>query len=159
MTRTETPSTPSVASDLQDERIRHRENGLAGLISETIGKIRGGDLGVLPVVLGVVVIWTIFQSLNSSFLSSANLVNLLMESSAVGVIALGVVCVLLVGEIDLSVGSISGLAAAVLAVAFVKYELPIGIAILAAIGAGALIGYFYAQIYTRFGVPSFEVGS
>ena len=82
-------------------------------------RIRGGDLGPLPVVLGLVVIWTVFQLLNPVFLSSENLVNLTMQCAAIGTIALGIVLVLLVGEIDLSVGSVSGLAAAVLAVSFV----------------------------------------
>src|SRR5699024_1830167 len=93
----------------------------------------------------------------SAFLSSANLSNLLMESSAVGVIALGVVCVLLVGEIDLSVGSVSGLAASILAASFVKHGWPIAAAIAAAILAGSLIGAFYAQFHSRFGVPSFVI--
>lgn len=82
-------------------------------------RLRGGDLGLLPVLAGLVVIWVVMQILNPIFLSSANLTNLALESVPVGIIALGVVCVLLVGQIDLSVGSISGLGAAVLAVLFV----------------------------------------
>ncbi|WP_375001180.1 sugar ABC transporter permease [Aeromicrobium sp. CTD01-1L150] len=147
---------PSVAADLQDERLRSRED--VGSMLKVIGeRVRGGDLGVLPVVVGLIVIWTVFQSLNSSFLSSANLGNLLMESAAVGVIALGVVCVLLVGEIDLSVGSVSGLSASVLAVTFVNQGWPLALGILASIGTGVVIGVVYAQIYTRFGVPSFVI--
>src|SRR5690625_2003871 len=96
----------TVASDLQDERLHRGFKG--GVIRRSIDRVRAGDLGVLPVAAGLILIAVIFQSLNSAFLSSANLSNLLMESSAVGVIALGVVCVLLVGEIDLSVGSVSG---------------------------------------------------
>src|SRR5690625_5753098 len=99
----------TVASDVQGERLARGLKG--GVIRRSIDRVRAGDLGVLPVATGLILIAVIFQSLNSAFLSSANLSNLLMESSAVGVIALGVVCVLLVGEIDLSVGSVSGLAA------------------------------------------------
>lgn len=146
----------SVATDLQDERLRQRQ-GIRGFIEVALERIRGGDLGVLPVVLGLVIIWTIFQSLNSYFLSSANLVNLLMECSAVGVISLGIVCLLLVGEIDLSVGSVSGFSAAVIAVAFVKHDWPLPLAIIGAIATGVLIGYIYSLIFNRFGVPSFVI--
>jgi len=145
----------TVASDLQDERLHRGFKG--GVIRRSIDRVRAGDLGVLPVAAGLILIAVIFQSLNSAFLSSANLSNLLMESSAVGVIALGVVCVLLVGEIDLSVGSVSGLAASILAVSFVKHGWPIAAAIAAAILAGSLIGAFYAQFHSRFGVPSFVI--
>ncbi len=150
------PTDVSVATDLQDERLRQRQ-GISGFIAVGLERIRGGDLGVLPVVLGLVIIWSIFQSLNSYFLSSANLVNLLMECSAVGVISLGIVCVLLVGEIDLSVGSVSGFSAAVIAVAFVKHDWPLPLAILGAIATGVLIGYIYSLIFNRFGVPSFVI--
>jgi len=145
-----------VATDLQDERLIRTE-GFKGAVKVGINRVRGGDLGVLPIVVGLLVIWTIFQLLNPFFLSSANLVNLLLESAAVGVIALGIVCVLLVGEIDLSVGSVSGLSAAIVGVTFVKQDWPPGMAILAAIAAGAAIGLVYSLVYTRFGVPSFVI--
>ena len=155
MTRTD-ESTPSVAADLQDERLRGPED-IGGMFKVAIERIRGGDLGVLPVVVGLIIIWTIFQSLNSSFLSSANLSNLLMEMSAVGVIALGIVCVLLVGEIDLSVGSVSGLSAAVLGTTFAKSDWPIALGLVVAVLTGTVIGLIYAQVYSRFGVPSFVI--
>jgi D-xylose transport system permease protein len=155
---TTNPASPAVpvATDLQDERLIRTE-GFKGAVKVGINRVRGGDLGVLPIVVGLLVIWTIFQLLNPFFLSSANLVNLLLESAAVGVIALGIVCVLLVGEIDLSVGSVSGLSAAIVGVTFVKQDWPIGLAILAAIATGAAIGLVYSQVYTRFGVPSFVI--
>ncbi|MEU7002901.1 sugar ABC transporter permease [Nonomuraea sp. NPDC046570] len=149
-------SVTDTAKDLQDERLLERQ-GVRGVLDGVIDRARGGDLGMIPVVAGLVVIWTVLQILNSYFLSSANLVNLAMESAAVGVIALGVVCVLLVGEIDLSVGSISGLSAAIVAVLFVDQGLPVWAAILGAVVAGAVIGWLYAQVYNRFGVPSFVV--
>jgi D-xylose transport system permease protein len=155
---TTNPASPAVpmATDLQDERLIRTE-GFKGAVKVGINRVRGGDLGVLPIVVGLLVIWTIFQLLNPFFLSSANLVNLLLESAAVGVIALGIVCVLLVGEIDLSVGSVSGLSAAIVGVTFVKQDWPIGLAILAAIATGAAIGLVYSQVYTKFGVPSFVI--
>ena len=150
MTRTKA----APALDLLDERLRHGE-GLKPALGAIADRIRSGDLGALPIVVGLVVIWTVFQLLNPVFLSSANLVNLLMESVSVGIIALGIVCVLLVGQIDLSVGSVSGLSAALTAVTFVSGGWPGWLSILAAIAAGALIGWVYAQLVTRLGVPSF----
>ncbi|MFH9579578.1 sugar ABC transporter permease [Streptomyces globisporus] len=120
-------------------------------------RLRGGDLGLLPVLAGLVVIWVVMQILNPIFLSSANLTNLALESVPVGIIALGVVCVLLVGQIDLSVGSISGFSAAVLAVLFVDRGLPAWLAVTASLVLAALIGWFYAQVHNRIGVPSFVI--
>jgi D-xylose transport system permease protein len=160
MSTVPTSTPPAVSSnrptDQQDERLRDR-SGLRGGIASVIDQVRGGDLGVLPVVLGLAVIWTIFQILNPGFLSSANLVNLLMESSAVGVIALGIVCVLLVAQIDLSVGSVSGLSAAILGILFVNQRWNIVIAVIIAVLAGTFIGFVYGQIFNRFGVPSFVI--
>ncbi|WP_326733235.1 sugar ABC transporter permease [Streptomyces phaeochromogenes] len=112
---------------------------------------------MLPVVGGIVVIWTIFQILNPTFLSSTNLVNLSFDMVPVGVLALGIVCVLLAGQIDLSVGSVSGVSAAITAVVMVKNEQPMWLAVLAAVAAGCLIGWLYGQVLNRFGVPSFVV--
>ncbi|MEO3892445.1 sugar ABC transporter permease [Nonomuraea sp. B5E05] len=146
----------STTTDRQDERLRERA-GLRGAVTDVIERARGGDLGVIPVVVGLVVIWTVLQVLNPIFLSSANLVNLTLESAAVGIIALGVVCVLLVGQIDLSVGSVSGLSGAVLAVLFVSEGLPVWLAIAASVLMGAAIGWLYGQLFNRFGVPSFVI--
>ena len=146
----------SLPTDLQDERIQSR-TGIKGAISTTVERIRGGDLGLLPVIAGLAIIWTIFQALNPFFLSSANLVNLLMESAPVGILALGIVFVLLVGEIDLSVGSVSGLSSAIMAINFVDNRWPLALALLAAVGGGVLIGYLYGQIYNRLGIPSFVI--
>ena len=122
-----------------------------------VARIRGGELGSLPVVVGLLVIWTVFQILNPAFLSSRNLVLLTMQSAAIGTIALGVVLVLLVGEIDLSVGSVSGLAAAILAVGFVQLRWPLVLAVLAAVAVGCLVGLVYGYLLTRFGLPSFVI--
>ncbi|MEO3870585.1 sugar ABC transporter permease [Nonomuraea sp. B12E4] len=146
----------SEPADRQDERLQDR-GGLRGALADVVARARGGDLGVIPVVVGLVVIWTVLQVLNPIFLSSANLVNLTLESAAVGIIALGIVCVLLVGQIDLSVGSVSGLSGAVLAVLFVSEGLPVWLAILASVIMGAVIGWLYGQLFNRFGVPSFVI--
>jgi D-xylose transport system permease protein len=146
----------SAATDLQDERLR-QSPGVTGAARALVDRVRGGELGLLPVVAGLVVISTVLQILNPIFLSSTNLVNLLLECVPIGVIALGVVCVLLVGEIDLSVGSVSGLASAAVAILFVNQGLPVLVAILGAVALGSLIGWVYAQMFNRFGVPSFVI--
>ncbi len=146
----------AVATDLQDERLRS-SRGLEGILTSALSRARGGDLGLIPVIAGLVVIWTVLQILNPIFLSSTNLVNLAMECAPVGVIALGVVCMLLVGEIDLSVGSVSGLSSATVAVLFVQHSVPVVPSVLAAIAVGSLIGWVYAQMFNRFGVPSFVI--
>ncbi|MDB5586238.1 MAG: transporter permease [Devosia sp.] len=140
--------------DRADVRVKH-EAGIGGAISAFLDRVRSGDLGALPVVVGLVVIWTVFTALNPIFLSSTNLVNLLFDSSTVGVIALGVVLMLMVGEIDLSIGSVSGFASALLGVLWVNHGWPVPLAILGALAVGGLIGYIYAQLYNRFGMPSF----
>jgi simple sugar transport system permease protein/D-xylose transport system permease protein len=148
------PTASPLATDLQDERLQSRE-GLRGYVQSFVDRTRAGDLGVLPVIGGLVVIWTVFQILNPIFLSSRNLENLAMESVVVGIISLGIVGILLVGQIDLSVGSVSGLSAALLAVTFVNRGWPVALAILTSLAVGAVIGWFYAQMFNRFGVPSF----
>ena len=147
---------PAVAADLQDERLR-QSSGVVGAVRNVIDRVRGGDLGLIPVIAGLIVISTVLQIRNSIFLSSQNLVNLLMEAVPVGVISLGIVCVLLVGEIDLSVGSVSGLSAAALAVLYVTHGWSVWLAMAAAIALGSVIGWVYAQIYNRIGVPSFVI--
>ncbi|MFE4536259.1 sugar ABC transporter permease [Streptomyces scopuliridis] len=146
----------ATATDPQDERLV-TPRGITDSIRAMIRRVRDGDLGMLPVVGGIVVIWTIFQLLNPTFLSSTNLVNLSFDMVPVGVLALGIVCVLLVGQIDLSVGSVSGVSAAVTAVVMVKNEQPAWLAVLAAVAAGCLIGWLYGLVLNRFGVPSFVV--
>ncbi|WP_439592309.1 sugar ABC transporter permease [Microbacterium sp.] len=131
--------------------------GIRASFALLVARVRGGDLGSLPVAGGLVVIWAVFQILNPVFLSAQNLVNLTMQCAAVGTIALGVVLVLLVGEIDLSVGSVSGLASAVLAVTFVQLRWSLELALLAAIAIGCAVGLLYGFLYNRFGVPSFVI--
>jgi len=131
--------------------------GVRGSAERLWARIRGGDLGPLPVIVGLVVIWTVFQALNPVFLSSRNLVDLTMQCASIGIISLGVVVVLLLGEIDLSVGSVSGLAAAILAVGFVQLRWPLILAIVAAVATGCLVGLLYGWLHARFGLPSFVV--
>jgi D-xylose transport system permease protein len=116
-----------------------------------------GDIGSLPVLLGLILIAIIFQLANPNFLSPLNLTNLLVQISAIGTIAVGVVLVLLIGEIDLSVGSVSGLTAAIMAVLSVNRGMPGWLAILAGILAGAVIGLLQGWWMAKLHVPSFVV--
>lgn len=141
-------------TDLQDERLI-RQEGIRAVLDAAWHRLRGGELGSLPVVVGLLVISTVFYALEPRFLSSYNLVSVLLFAAPVGIIALGIVLVLLLGEIDLSVGSVSGLSAAVMAVAQVEHGQSIPVAMLAGIATGAAIGVVYALLYVRFGVPSF----
>lgn len=142
------------ALDRSDARVRHEE-GLMDAFWNFIDRVRSGDLGMLPVVVGLVLISVVFSSLNPVFLAPNNLVNLLFDCATVGVISLGIVCVLMLGEIDLSVGSMSGFASALVGVLWVNNGFPVAGAILVAIAAGMAVGGVYAFLYNRLGMPSF----
>ncbi|MBL8949220.1 MAG: sugar ABC transporter permease [Myxococcaceae bacterium] len=118
-----------------------------------IERWRRGELGALPVVLGLVVVAVVFQSLNPNFLSPRNLTNLGLQIAAMATLSCGLVLVLLLGEIDLSAGAVSGLAAAVMAVSGLEGPLGLGAALL----TGAAVGLFQGGWITRLAVPSFVV--
>ena len=147
-------SKPAAALDRSDERVRNDDN-ILGMVRAFFDRVRSGDLGMLPVAVGLIVISTVFSLLNPIFLAPNNLVNLLFDCATVGVISLGIVCVLLLGEIDLSVGSMSGLSSAILGVLWVNMGWPAAVAILAAIVAGLIVGILYALLFNRLGMPSF----
>lgn len=140
--------------DRRDERVAHADT-IGSTIGAFVDRVRSGDLGSLPVVVGLLIICTAFQSLNPVFLAPDNLVNLLFDCSTVGVISLGIVCVLMVGEIDLSVGSVSGFSSALVGVLWVNQDWPVAVAIVTALGLGAAIGALYAFLFNRLGMPSF----
>lgn len=140
--------------DRSDSRVTHTD-GVASSMRAFFESVRSGDLGSLPVVVGLVVIWTVFTIINPIFLSPNNLVNLLFDCATVGVISLGIVCVLMLGEIDLSVGSMSGVGSALLGVLWVNQGVPLFFAIGAALCVGAAIGVIYALLRTKMGMPSF----
>jgi len=120
-------------------------------------RITSGDIGSLPVIVGLVLIWAVFWFLNPNFLTARNLTNLAVQTTDVGIVSAGIVLVLLLGEIDLSVGSVYGLSSAVMAVLNVKMGWPAVPAIAGGIITGALIGTLHGFWYTRFRIPSFVV--
>jgi D-xylose transport system permease protein len=119
--------------------------------------LRIAQLSSLRVGLVLAVIWIIFQTRNDRFLSAFNLTNLVLQIAAVGTISIGIVLILLLGEIDLSVGAVSGLAAAVMAVLNVKHGWAPVPAIIAGLATGAGIGLLNGFFVTRFNIPSFVV--
>jgi D-xylose transport system permease protein len=116
-----------------------------------------GDLASLRVILAIAAIWIVFELQNDRFLSATNLTNLFLQITAVGLISVGVVMALLIGEIDLSVGAVSGFAAAVMAVLNVKQGWNPYLAIAMGILTGAAIGFLQGMLFTRFSIPSFVV--
>ncbi|MEV0420588.1 sugar ABC transporter permease [Streptosporangium canum] len=120
-------------------------------------RVRGGDMGALPAVFGLVVLCTVFAVLRPSFLTAGNFANLLTQGAAVTVIAMGLVFVLLLGEIDLSAGFASGVCASILAILLTNQGLPWYVAVAAAILAGVVIGATLGSIVTKLGIPSFVV--
>ncbi|MFJ5797987.1 sugar ABC transporter permease [Streptomyces decoyicus] len=120
-------------------------------------RFHSGELGSVPVALGLVVVWIIFESLNENFLSPRNLSGLSVDIVGTGMISVGVVFVLLLGEIDLSVGSVSGLAAAAFAVLNVQHGVPEGLALLVAVLGGMVIGAIQGFFLAKVGVPAFVV--
>ncbi|HSV37210.1 MAG TPA: sugar ABC transporter permease [Nocardioidaceae bacterium] len=147
----------SVAADLADERLLAPGTGIVGSFRTISRRLRSGELGSLPVVLGLLVISLFFYSQEPTFLSSRQLVTITQAAAPIGVIALGVVLVLLLGEIDLSVGSVSGLSSAVLAWVIVEHSQSLVLGLLAGAGTGVLIGILYGLLYTKVGVPSFVI--
>ncbi|GAA2650654.1 MULTISPECIES: sugar ABC transporter permease [Nonomuraea] len=140
-----------------DPRLVVSEQGLTGYLGEFRRKVKGGELGPLPVVIGLIVIWLVFQSLNSQFLSAQNLSNLSVDIVPTGLISVGIVFVLLLGEIDLAAGAVSGACAAVLAVLNVNMGMSPGLAILLAVAVGAVLGLIHGFFFAKIGVPSFVV--
>jgi len=121
--------------------------------------VRGGELGSLPIIIGLVVIAVIFQVQNDRFLTAGNFVNLIVQTAPYAVIAMGVTFALLLGEIDLSIGFVSGVGGVLTAILLTPdgNELPAAVVIAIAVAAGLAIGTLHGLIITKVGVPSFVV--
>lgn len=120
-------------------------------------RVRGGDMGALPAVLGLLVLCSVFAIARPSFLTAINFANLFTQGAAVTLIAMGLVFVLLLGEIDLSAGFASGVCAAVLAVTLTSAGLPWYVCMAAAILTGVIIGTVLGTLVAKVGIPSFVV--
>ncbi|MEV7803394.1 ABC transporter permease [Microbispora sp. NPDC088329] len=133
------------------------ESALGGHVKGYIERVKGGELGALPAVFGLVILCVVFSVLRPAFLSAVNFANLFTQGAAVAVIAMGLIFVLLLGEIDLSAGFASGVCAAVLAVLLTLQGWPWYLAVLAAMVTGAVIGLVLGSLVAKLGIPSFVV--
>ena len=132
--------------------------GIGQSVRDYWARVRGGDIGSLPAVLGLIALVILFGALEgSTFLSIFNFANLINQSAAIIVLAMGLVFVLLLGEIDLSAGFAAGTCAAILAVALNNWGLAWPIALLAALLTGVVIGLMIGVLVARLGIPSFVV--
>ncbi|WP_030436572.1 sugar ABC transporter permease [Actinoplanes subtropicus] len=121
------------------------------------GRVRGGDLGSLPAVLGLVILSLIFGVARDTFFSSLNFANMFSQGAQYVFIAMGLVFVLLLGEIDLSAGFASGVCGAVMAIMLTTHGWPWYAAIPAAMVTGIVIGFVLGFLVAKFGIPSFVV--
>ncbi|HAN71038.1 MAG TPA: ABC transporter permease [Actinobacteria bacterium] len=133
-------------------------NGIGQAVGDYFNRVRGGDVGSLPAVLGLVVLFLLFTALKpDTFFSFFNFANLLNQSAAIIVLAMGLVFVLLLGEIDLSAGFTAGTSAAVLAVALSSWGMVWPVALIIGLLTGTVIGLFIGTLVARLGIPSFVV--
>jgi D-xylose transport system permease protein len=120
-------------------------------------KVKAGDIGSLPAVLGLVALAAIFTTMSEYFFTNRNFANLLTQAAPVIVIAMGLVFVLLLGEIDLSAGYASGVAGAVLVLLITNHDFPWYAALAISIAVGAVLGFLMGTLVSRIGIPSFVV--
>jgi D-xylose transport system permease protein len=134
--------------------------GHEGSIKEQISgyflKIKGGDMGSLPAILGLFILAVLFTIMSPVFLTALNFANFFNQAATLIVLAMGLVFVLVLAEIDLSAGVTSGVSAALLVITL-HHNINWILAILVAVAAGVLIGYFIGLIVARIGIPSFVV--
>ncbi len=130
---------------------------LKGAASNYLSRIKSGDIGSLPAVLGLISLIAVFGAMSEFFLTNRNFANLLTQAAPVMVIAMGLVFVLLLGEIDLSAGYASGVCGAVLVLLVTNHGWSWYSALAASIAVGALLGTLIGTLVSRLGIPSFVV--
>jgi D-xylose transport system permease protein len=121
--------------------------------------VKSGELGSLPIVIGLIIIAIVFQTQNDRFLTAGNFVNLIVQTAPYALIAMGVTFALLLGEIDLSIGFVSGVGGVLVALLLAPdgNEMGAAPALVLALLAGLGIGLLHGVIITKLGVPSFVV--
>ena len=122
-----------------------------------LAKIRSGDMGSLPAVIGLVILVALFSFLKPVFFTPLNFANFFTQAAVVMILAMGLIFVLLLGEIDLSAGVTSGVSGALLAVSMAKWGYSWPIAIAVAMAAGIVIGLSIGLLVAKVGIPSFVV--
>jgi len=149
--------TTPVTSDETPAYLRQQSLGLGASIKGYIAKIRGGEMGSLPAVLGLIILVVLFSLLRPTFFTPLNFANFFSQAALVVILAMGLIFVLLLGEIDLSAGVTSGVSAAILAVLMQKQGVAWPLAVTAALASGIAIGLFIGFLVARVGIPSFVV--
>ncbi|MDT5127538.1 MAG: D-xylose transport system permease protein [Mycobacterium sp.] len=148
--KTELADSDFAADTHSDETFRDAARGY-------LQRVRGGDMGSLPAVLGLVVLFVVFGLANERFMSALNLANLVTQAGSICVLAMGLVFVLLLGDIDLSAGVAGGVSACAMALAITSHGWPWWAAVLAGVVCGALIGLAIGLLRAKLGIPSFVV--
>jgi len=148
-------TTTAPQQERQDEPV---DESVGGIVRSYFTRLRGGDVGALPAILGLIALIVVFSILRpSTFTNSFNFANLINQASAVIVIAMGLVFVLLLGEIDLSAGFTAGTAACIGGIALTNHGWPWYLAIVVALLTGAFVGLCIGLLVSRLGIPSFVV--
>ena len=154
----------TVGSDAQPKSATSgfdQDNRQAATIGDSfrdyVARIKGGDMGSLPAILGLVVLFIVFSSLHDRFLTTYNLANLVVQAAYICVLAMGLVFVLLLGEIDLSAGVAGGASATITALLLIDHGQNWAVATIAGIAAGAVIGLAIGALVSVLGIPSFVV--
>jgi D-xylose transport system permease protein len=150
----------SSAAPLEVQFAAEDEHSLGAILRARWEALKGGDVGSLPVIIGIIGIGLYFTFQTDIFFSSVNFINLTGQLAGTTVIAIGIVFVLLIGEIDLSVGFVSGVAGVTVAELQMPgsgHQFPGLIAIICAVLVGAVIGLVQGSFVALLGVPSFVV--
>ncbi len=126
-------------------------------LHERLRALAAGDLGALPVIIGLAAVWIFFQTQNSNFLTSRNLSNLTLQMAVTAILAMAVVLVMVTGEIDLSLGSVTGVTSALLGILLTNHHWSVATALAATFALGLGIGLLQGAITVFVGVPSFIV--
>ena len=149
------PSTPAESAGFDNDNVQAHTIGDSA--RDYLNRLRGGDMGSLPAILGLVVLFVVFSSLNDKFLTTYNMANLMIQAGSICVLAMGLVFVLLLGEIDLSAGVTGGACATITALAILDHGQSWWVATLAGIAFGAIIGAVIGSLVALLGIPSFVV--
>ena len=139
-------------SFITDERISSE-----GIVGTFVRRVKEGQLGSFPVIFALIVIVVVFQSADSNFISPANLVNLSTQVAFLAILALGINLILLLGEIDLSLAQLGGLAASLLGVLVVRQGVPPAMALIIMLLLGLVVGAIQGWFFAVVGIPAFVV--
>src|ERR1700710_2629773 len=152
---TKIPETPAPQSGFEGDTV---DGSVGGVVRGYVNRVRGGDLGALPAVAGIIVLSALFSILRpDTFPTPLNLTNLFVQAVPISLLAMGLVFILLLGEIDLSAGVVSGVCAAVMAVEMARHDVPWVWAVVSALAAGMAFGLFTGMLVSLVRIPSFVV--